>query len=179
MVNGEVTDLRGRILDTAFTYKDNTPTYSGLAHSHKTRGATFLFNHDIIAKNNRVILTEGEFKAIVGFQHGFPVVAIPGIFGWQKEWAILFKDKEVILAPDSDGYGGIRSPAYLMVKHLQQDLPKAKVAVLRLMKRYEKEDIDSLIVSSGVKTFERAVDGAIDINYWLEQEERKGYGRKR
>ena len=178
VANGEVTDLRGRTLNTVFTYKNNTPTYSSLSGSHKSRGATFLFNHDIIATNNTIILTEGEFKAVVGYQHGFPVVAMPGIFGWQKEWSELFKDKELILAPDSDGWGGVRSPAYLMVKQLQQHIPHAKIAVLRLANRYDKEDIDSMINGGGLKRFERSVAGAIDISEWMESEEKKGHGKK-
>jgi DNA primase len=179
VAGGEVTDLRGRIVNSVFTYKDGTPTYSSLSGNHKTRGATFLFNYDIIANNHRVILTEGEFKAIVAYQHGFPVVAMPGIRGWQKEWTILFQNKELILAPDSDGFGGTRSPAYQMVSMIAQDVPTAKVAILRLLKRTEKEDIDSMIVGGGLKTFERAVEGAIPVKEWLIQEERKGYGRKR
>ena len=179
VANGEVTDLRGRIVNSVYTYKDGTPTYSSLSGNHRTRGATFLFNYDVIGKSNRVILTEGEFKAIVGYQHGFPVVAMPGIHGWQKEWAILFKDKELILAPDSDGFGGSHSPAYQMVNMIAKDVPNAKVAILRLIKRTEKEDIDSMIVGGGIKTFERAIAGALPVDVWLRQEERKGYGRKR
>jgi hypothetical protein len=62
---------------------------------------------------------------------------------------------------------------------IAQDVPTAKVAILRLLKRTEKEDIDSMIVGGGLKTFERAVEGAIPVKEWLIQEERKGYGRKR
>lgn len=179
VANGEVTDLRGRILNTVFAYKDNIPTYSSLSGSHKSRGATFLFNHDIIATNSSIILTEGEFKAVVGYQHGFPVVAMPGIYGWQKEWSSLFKDKELILAPDNDGFGGVKSPAYRMVKQLQPHVPNAKIAVLRLTNGHDKEDIDSMINGGGLKRFERAVAGAIGISEWMDSEERKGHGRKR
>ena len=179
VVGSEVTDLRGRIASGIFAYKDGTPTYSSLSGNHKTRGATFLFNYDIIGSNQRIILTEGEFKAIIGCQHGFPVVAMPGIRMWQKEWAILFKDKELILAPDSDGFGGTRSPAYQMVRTIADDVPNVKVAILRLANRYDKVDIDSMIVGGGLKTFERAINGAVPAKSWLKQKERKGYGRKR
>jgi len=171
----EVTDLRGRILD-CITYKKNTPTYLSLAGNHKSRGAEFLFNHDIIGKSDRVIITEGEFKALLAIQYGFPIVATPGVFAWNKEWSKLFKGKEVILAADNENKSGLRSPAYLMTKLLKKEIPQLKVAVLFKTFKQEKVDIDSLIINSGVKSFENAVDGAMDSTRWLWLQERKGYG---
>jgi len=179
LVSGEVTDIRGRILDSCFTYKSNTPTYVGLSGSHSSRGATFLFNHDIISKSDRVILTEGEFKAIVANQFGFPVVATPGIFGWQKEWSKLLKDKEVILAADFDQVYGIRSPAYLMAKTISKELPKLKVTFLQWLGCNEKVDIDSLLLKEGgIRVFDKMIKAAINVEEWLQLEGRKGARRK-
>ena len=174
----EVVDLRGRILDSIFSYKEHTPTYLSLSGSHEARGASFLFNHDIIDKENTVIITEGEFKAIVAVQYGFPVVATPGIFGWRENWSSLFKDKEVILAADNDKISGLRSPAYLMAKLLSKGIPHLKVAILYRASKQDKVDIDSLITNSGVKAFENSIKGAMNVAKWLWLEERKGYGRK-
>jgi len=175
LVAGEATDLRGRVLDTAYHYKDNTPTYTSLSGSHMSRGATFLFNHDIINNSDRVIITEGEFKAIVAHQHGLPVVATPGIFGWQREWSALFKDKEVILAADFDRVFGIRSPAYLMAKMLVREIPHLKIALLAWAGHTTKNkiDIDSLINGGNLRSFERLVDAAVDANWWLDREGRR------
>ena len=178
LANGEVTDIRGRIVSNVFTYKDNTPTYSSLSGNHEVRGATLPFNYDIISKSDRVILTEGEFKAIVASQYGFPVVAMPGIFGWRSEWANLLKGKEVILAADSDVVRGMKSPAYLMAKMIKRDIPKFKVVVLRWFKYKTKEDIDSLIVNNGPKAFDMVLRGAEDVDTFFEQEERLGYGKR-
>jgi len=178
LVDGKTTDLRGRILDSVFSYKENTPTYTSLVGNHSVRGATFLFNHDIIDKNDKLILTEGEFKAIVGDQYGFPVIATPGIFGWQKEWSKLLKGKKIILAPDFDRISGLRSPAYLMTKMLVKEIPHLKIALLQWMLSNDKVDIDSLLVSGNVKIFERAINGAMDAEEWLQIEERKGYARR-
>lgn len=178
LAGGEATDLRGRILNNVFTYKENTPTYTSLAGNHSARGAIFLFNHDIIDKNNELILTEGEFKSIVGDQYGFPVIATPGIFGWQKEWSELLKSKQIILAADFDKISGLRSPAYLMTKMLVKELPNLRVALLQWVSNKEKVDIDSLLVSGNIKAFEKAIKGALDARLWLQLEERKGYARK-
>lgn len=181
IANGKVTDLRGRILDTIFQYRENTPTYTSLGGNHTSRGATFLFNHDVIEKSDRIIITEGEFKAIVAQQSGFDTVATPGIFGWQREWSDLLKDKNVILVADFDRISGMRSPAYLMAKMLSRDLPKLKVALLNVASHTStgKIDIDSLITNGHIRLFELAIDGAMDAKTWLRIEETKGYGRKR
>jgi len=179
LVDGKTTDLRGRVLDSVFSYKENTPTYTSLVGSHSARGATFLFNHDIIDKNDELILTEGEFKAIVGYQYGFPVIATPGIFGWQKGWSKLLKGKKVTLAPDFDRISGLRSPAYLMTKMLVKEIPNLKIALLQWMLSNDKVDIDSLLVSGNIRIFEKAIESALDAKEWLQFEERKGYARKR
>ena len=178
MYNDTVVDLRGRTLNSVFQYKPNTPTYVSLSGNREARGATYLFNHDIIDKENRIIITEGEFKAIVAIQYGFPVVATPGIFGWHDKWTESLKDKEVILAADNDKISGLRSPAYLMAKMLYQRLPQLKVAVLYKTAKQDKVDIDSLILNSGVKSFENSLRGAMSADKWLVLQERKGYGRK-
>lgn len=179
IVGDEVTDLRGRVLDSVFKYKDGTPTYISLVGNHVSRGATYLFNHDIIEKEDTIIITEGEFKALLAIQHGFPVVATPGIFGWNKEWSPLFKGKEVILAADRDNISGTRSPAYLMARSLYREIPHLKVATLYKAANEKKVDIDSMILTRGVKSFQNAIDGALPAKRWLELEERKGHGRRR
>jgi hypothetical protein len=179
-VGGVATDLRGRIVNNVFQYKEDTPTYVSLSGSHVARGATFLFNHDVINKSDRIIITEGEFKAIVAQQHGFDTVATPGIFGWQKEWSPLFKNKEVILAADFDRISGLRSPAYLMAKTLHKEIPHLKVALLALAGNTSKGkiDIDSLITNGHLDIFKLAIKGAMPVEKWLKIEERKGYVRR-
>ncbi len=177
IAGGETTDLRGRLLGK----KEDTPTYVSLSGNHASRGATYLFNHDVISKSDTVIITEGEFKAIVGYQHGFPMVATPGIFGWQKEWSELLKDKDVILAADFDRISGLRSPAYLMAKSLIKEIPQLKIAVLRIAGYTTdgKIDVDSLISNGHLKTFERAIKGAVDARWWLKREVTYGYGGRK
>ena len=176
IVNSEVVDLLGRLIDK----NSSIPTYKSLFGTRQSRGSNFLFNHNVISKSNRIIITEGEFKAIVASQYGYPVVATPGIFGWQDEWNTLLKDKEVILAADFDKISGLRSPAYLMAKLLIKGIPHLKIALMACAKHTTKDkiDIDSLIVAGNVKTFDNIINGAMDANIWLSMEERKGNGRK-
>jgi DNA primase len=176
-VNSEVTDLRGRIIEPLFNYKKNTPTYLSLFGTYESRGATFLFNHDIIDQCNRVILTEGEFKALVAIQHGFPVVATPGIMRWTEEWTNLLRNKQVVLAADNEKVSKRRTPAYIQAKTLSKYLPNLKVAILFRDKTENKVDVDSFIINRGVRSFERLIEAAIDVDVYLRLEERKGYGK--
>ena len=179
IVNGETTDIRGRTLST-LTYKPNTPTYLSLSGNHKMRGATYLFNHDVIDHYDRVIITEGEFKAIVGYQFDFPVVATPGIFGWQKEWSELLTDKEVILAADFDRRYGARAPVYMMAKSLKDEIPQLKIAQLSYASDVidGKIDIDSLLVNGSISRFRLAIRAAVPVNEWLEIAKRRWDGRR-
>jgi len=175
--NNETTDLRGRILESIFSYKKNTPTYLSLAGNYESRGAVYFFNHEIIDKNSTIILTEGEFKALVAAQYGFPIIATPGIMRWEKSWTALLKDKEVILAADNELVSKRRTPAYIQAKMLSKHLPNLKVATLFRRKGEVKMDVDSYIISRGVKSFEVAIKAALPVNDYLEIEERKGLGR--
>jgi hypothetical protein len=177
IVKNEVTDIRGRILDT-LSYKENTPKYISLLGSRVFRGSVFLFNHDLIESNDQLIITEGEFKAIAGVQHGFPVLATPGIFGWNHDWNVLFKNKAVVIAADFDGFAGSKSPAYLMAKMLSKELNNLKVASLYSSLNDKKIDIDSLLLTDP-KRFDNAIKGAIGIDTWFRLEERKGHGHRR
>jgi len=181
IVDDMCVDLRGRKVGSGITYKQNTPTYISLSGSHESRGAVFPFNYDIIKNNKRIIITEGEFKAVVGHQYGFPVIATPGIFGWQSSWKSILKDKEIILVADFDSVFGFNSPAYMMTNIVSKDIRNLKVGLLYLASNGNKEkiDIDSLLIDGGVKLFEKIINGPILAKDWLEQQVRMGHARKR
>ncbi len=178
IVGNEVVDLRGRILDS-MTYRPHTPVYRGLAGARKARGASSLFNYNVIEPNQKLIITEGEFKSIVGGQFGFPIVATPGVSVWDDNWNALFKGKEVILVADYDASSGTKTPAYTMAKSLSARIPQLKVASLKWLCPKGKVDIDSLLIQGSPETFKRALDGAVDARLWLTFEERIGRGRRK
>jgi hypothetical protein len=176
--NGIVVDLRGRTVPS-LTYRPNTPKYLSLTGARRSRGSVFLFNHDVLQRTNSVIVTEGEFKAIMADQCGFSIVATPGVNSWDRGWAPLFKDKEVTLVADYDQSSGMNTPAYTMTKTLIRDIPQLKVSDLQWVGRKDKLDIDTLLLrEGGVGTFKRALAGAIKARDWMIMEETHGRGRK-
>jgi len=181
MVDGSCVDLRGRTVGNGIVYKQNTPTYISLSGNHESRGAVFPFNYDIIKDSKRIILTEGEFKAVVGHQYDFPVIATPGIFGWQSKWKDVFKNKEMILVADFDSVFGFNSPAYMMTNVVSKDIRDLKVGLLYLASNGSKEkiDIDSLLINGGAKLFDKIVNGPMLAKDWLEQQVRMGNARRR
>lgn len=59
-----------------------------------------------VKNENRIYITEGEFKAVILNQYGFPACASTGGAGtFPQEWGSLFKDKEVIIIYDNDEAG--------------------------------------------------------------------------
>lgn len=84
----KIISLRHRLLSTQDTQGKYRPEVAGLPAA--------IFNADMLRDNseNIIILVEGEFKAIVLLQFGFPAVAIPGANVFKPHWANLFKGKK-------------------------------------------------------------------------------------
>ena len=110
----------------------------------------------------------------MAIQYGYPIIATPGIFRWCDEWTELLKDKEVILVPDNEVVSKRKSPAYLQAKTLSKCLPNLKVAILTRDKNQKKVDLDTYILTKGVKSFDRIIKGAIDVTTYLEIEDNIG-----
>ncbi len=177
IVNDCITDLRGRVIDS-FNYKNNTPKYLSLAGNYESRGATYFFNHDVISQNHTILLTEGEIKALVAVQYGFPMIATPGIYRWTDEWTNLLRDREVILVPDTEIVEKRRTPAYLQAKMLSYYLPNLKVATMLMRKGEEKVDVDTYLITRGAKSFQRVIDCAKCVGDFIKEEGVKSYGRR-
>jgi DNA primase len=177
--NEEVTDLRGRTLPEIFKYKENTPRYISLEGSYAARGADYFFNHNIVNTSDTVIITEGEFKAIVAAQYGFPIVATPGITKWNNDWDELLKNKKVVLAADNEFVVGRRSPCYVQAKFLMKHIPHLEVARLPRNSKNNKVDVDSLILNKGIEHLKCAIEVAQPVEEFLEQEKGKRYGRRK
>lgn len=175
--NNEVVDLRGRVLNTIFSYKEGVPTYLSLDGGYISRGAVYFFNHDIIMQSDTLILTEGEFKALIGIQSGFNFISTPGITHWVDEWTKLLRDKHIIFMADKEEVVGRFSPSYINAKKLKYKLPNLRIAMMPIDNKTNKVDVDSLVLTKGIKELERAVSGTISVDYYLRIEERKGRGR--
>ncbi|MBF0405462.1 MAG: AAA family ATPase [Nitrospirae bacterium] len=73
-----------------------------------TGGESCLFNHDCIAENDEIIITEGEFDAVTLWQHGYKnVVSIPnGVNNFAPEWIDQLSGlKKIYIWYDNDDKG--------------------------------------------------------------------------
>lgn len=155
----ETTDVRGRAIEAI------EPRYKSPQHDAYIRGAVFPFNHDrALAKaeqTRRIIVTEGEFKAILADMHGFSCVALPGMLSWRSGLIEVAKYTPIIMFDNSvDPYDRMRVDR--AIARLVEHLPMAKVAVLPLLGE-DKQDIDSFLLhpKGGIQRFEHIINGAV------------------
>lgn len=98
-VAGNVVQIRGRAWP--YSKEDKKPKY-------KTCGgnSSRLFNTDAVWNNTELVVTEGEFDAMVIEQLGWPAVGVPGAKGWQDAWDGYVKDlRRIWLVFDRDAAG--------------------------------------------------------------------------
>jgi hypothetical protein len=96
-----------------------------------------LVKGDFHQSDQRVLVTEGELKALCATQHGFPCVSVPGVFCGLKKGTTELRDglaalnldgREVVIVFDSDVSVNpkLRRPVYAL-----QEALKAKGAVVK------------------------------------------------
>lgn len=91
---GEVINLRHRLVAPSDNTGKYRPEMAGLPSA--------IFNADLLESEDEIILVEGEFKAIVLFERGYPAIAIPGANNFKEKWLRLFskvKKTYVVLDP--------------------------------------------------------------------------------
>lgn len=94
-VAGNAVQIRGRSL------RDGGPKYLT-----PPRQEARLFNTDAVWNNDRVVLTEGEFDAMVAEQMGYNAVGCAGAKSWQDNWDSYFDGmKRVYVVFDNDAAG--------------------------------------------------------------------------
>lgn len=155
-----VTDVRGRSLNQNDPMKYKSPRFS--AHA---RGAWYPFNFDRAyeraKEQKRLIITEGEIKAIVADMFGYAAVALPGMATWRKA---LLPDKslEYIILFDSSAKAKDMLKVAKAVERVVDRIPFAKVAQLPLLGE-QKQDIDSFLLhkKGGKDYFDYVLDSAV------------------
>jgi DNA primase len=156
MVNGVITDLRGR------TLTQHIVPYLSPRGSAYFRGADYTFNHEAL-QYDRVVITEGEIKAIASNQAGIPSVAIPGIISLRPQlkqrvgqsFTICF-DSQV-----NHWFDVVRA-----IQRLKKHFDNLLIATLPLMGR-TKMDIDDFIKDFGIEAYKRVIDRAVPYNTWI------------
>lgn len=98
-VAGNVVTIRGRAWP--LEKGDKRPKYKSLPGSE-----TRLFNSDFTWHERELVITEGEFDAMVLEQLGFPAVGVPGAAAWQDSWDGYFAEaRRLYVVFDRDAAG--------------------------------------------------------------------------
>ncbi|NUO10499.1 MAG: DUF927 domain-containing protein [Candidatus Brocadia sp.] len=118
-----------------------------------------------------IIVAEGEFKALLLNQMGFPAVSgTAGAGTWQREWNSLFTNLNVILAYDHDEPG--RHGALKVVESLKGTAKSVKQVLWpSCMDSKDKKDVTDFFVTLG-KTkadFQILIDSAKEIAYEVKE----------
>lgn len=118
-----------------------------------------------------VVITEGEFKALLLNQHGFPAVSgTGGANTWKREWNTFFTNLNVIIAYDADEPG--REGAMKVAEYLKGVVKSGKVVQLpSFMDSKDKKDVTDFFVTLGKtrEDFQKLIDDAREIAYEVKE----------
>lgn len=154
--NNGVTDIRGRAIDPNDELKYKSPFGDVYA-----RGADYPYNYQL-SDAPRLIITEGEIKADLATQSGFPTIALPGMSNWRDGFRQK-QGQEIIILFDSQEHNN--QDVRAAIRKVANRLDDAKVATLPLFGK-KKQDIDSFIIDYGTNIFKMVVDSALDFQVW-------------
>lgn len=160
VVDGEVTDIRGRA-----TRPDQNPKYKSLFGSSARRGAQYPFNWERAVLRARIhkvlIVTEGEFKALVADRFGFACVALPGMTSWRQGF-VGDADWRIVVVFDALRDRRAQWHVDRAIARLTERLPRIYVGRLPLLGE-EKQDLDSFLMHrrGGAARLQQVVDQAV------------------
>lgn len=108
-----------------------------------------------------IIITEGEFKAIVADQYGFPCVALPGMSSYRVFPSDVLKYPHILVFDSQEGHDDQidAAMASFVRKHPVKDVYVARLPLLG----YQKMDIDTFLLhpQGGAKNFQTLLESAI------------------
>lgn len=160
VIDGEVTDIRGRA-----TKPNQDPKYKSLFGASERRGASYPFNWERAVNLARVkkyiIITEGEFKALVADRFGFPCVALPGMASWRRGF-IAESDWRVVVVFDAARDRGAQRQIDRAIAKVHERIPTVYVGMLPLLGE-DKQDLDSFLLNrrGGAERLASVVDNAV------------------
>lgn len=164
IADGEVTDLRGR------TVMGEEPKYKSLYHRSEQRGALYPFNYDSAMRKaqqtKKLIITEGEIKAVVADQFDFPIMALPGMLSYRPA-LVAQPGVQLIVVFDNDADPDNRIRIDRAIARLSTRIPGFSVVTLPLLGQ-RKMDIDTYIVmcDDNAARFRHYVDNAIEYSMY-------------
>jgi len=123
-------------------YRRNPLSDTGIKYWYDKGGKVTLYGYHKAKDSDTILLTEGEKDCLVAWSHNIPAItSTGGANSFQKEWADLLKDKEIIICFDNDDAG-----ANGMVRTLNI-LPNAKILLLPDMPNVK--DISDYVTHGG------------------------------
>lgn len=149
--NSQVTDLRGRALDKVTEPRYLSP-YGGAFY----RGADYPF----LWKENNIVVTEGEFKALAIQRSGFDAIGVPGIL------SVRPKSRFYVVCFDSDRNPKSMADVQRAIIRIARINPHIKVATLPLGSDDEKMGADDFIDKYGTEAFQRVINAALPFDKW-------------
>ncbi len=167
IAEGAVTDLRGRSMQPHDDMK-----YKSLYHGSRARGAVYPFNYDEALKramaSKVLILTEGEIKAVVADQHGFAIMALPGMLSY-RPGLVLQAGVKLVVIYDNSSRKEDRLRVDKALRDLYRRVPFFSVVTLPMLDQ-DKMDVDSYILSDrgGANRLKYMVDNAIEYKRYTE-----------
>ncbi|MCF6147323.1 MAG: DUF927 domain-containing protein [Candidatus Kuenenia sp.] len=112
-----------------------------------------------------IIIAEGEFKALLLNQMGFPAVSgTAGAGTWKREWNAFFQGHNVIIAYDNDDGG--REGTELVINNLKGAAKSVKVIEWpSSMDSADKKDVTDFFISMGrtATDFQQLIDNAKEV----------------
>jgi hypothetical protein len=137
-----VHDLAGRLVAVARYsppwLRGSQPKLRAVAGSRQA-----LFPSPAAIKAPTVWIVEGHPDALAAISAGIPAMAIPGVWGWQAQWASMLAGRDVVVCMDCDAEG--RAGARRIAADLKE--PARSVRVLDLApERTDGYDLTDVII---------------------------------
>jgi len=149
-----IIDIRGRAIDQNEEIKYKSPF-----NDSYYRGAIYPYNYDL-RNNARIIITEGEIKADIACQIGFPCLALPGMGSWRH--GFIQEDQEIVILFDTqENQREVIAAIRTIAKHIDNPF----IATLPLLGK-KKIDIDTFILRYGKDIFAGIINTAIPYTTW-------------
>lgn len=152
-----VTDIRARAIDPDEELRYKSP-FGGVYY----RGAIYPYNYSM-EQDQPVLLTEGEIKALIAQQYGFPTIALPGITSWRKGF---IPKQKVIVVFDTERKPDTQLDIRAAICTLHTYIEDLYVAVLPLDYNKPKAELDTFLLQYGPNLLQSLLTNALSFEQW-------------
>ena len=142
-INGKAIPFyRVKSFDTEARYKQPTGTAN---HIYFPPGFSALVADDFKkAVCKAIIITEGEKKAACAVKHGFPAVAVSGVYSWKSRTIKVPKDTQIL--QDKEGNLSLRVPAGTELDEGETHLSTSATGLHELIELAKDEDVPLVLI---------------------------------